>query len=73
MAGVTNAELWNNLGLCCFYACQHDMALGCFDQAFSLVDDSNVADVWYNVGQVAIGMPTCLVFTVYIVHVDFTL
>lgn len=37
------------------------MALGCFDQAFSLADDSNVADVWYNVGQVAIGMPTyCL-------------
>lgn len=32
------------------------MALRCFDHAFALADDSNVADVWYNIGQVAIGM-----------------
>ena len=57
-AGVSNTELWNNLGLCCFYASQHDMALRCFDHAFALADDSSVADVWYNIGQVAIGMAT---------------
>ena len=32
------------------------MALRCFDHAFALADDSNLADVWYNIGQVAIGM-----------------
>ena len=32
------------------------MALRCFDHAFALADDSSVADVWYNIGQVAIGM-----------------
>ena len=31
------------------------MALRCFDHAFALADDSNVADVWYNIGQIAIG------------------
>ena len=25
--GVNNTELWNNLGLCCFYASQYDMTL----------------------------------------------
>ena len=30
--GVTNAELWANLGLCCFYSSQYDMCLGCLDQ-----------------------------------------
>ncbi len=54
-AGVSNTELWNNLALCCFYASQHDMALGCFERAFAMADDTNLADVWYNVGQVAVG------------------
>ena len=53
--GVTNAELWNNLGLCCFYASQYDMCLGCFDRALQLADDSGLADVWYNIGQVSSG------------------
>lgn len=54
--GVSNTELWNNVGLCCFYASQYDMSLGCFDRALALADDNNMADVWYNVGQVAIGI-----------------
>ena len=54
--GVSTPELWNNLGLCCFYASQYDMALSCLDRALSLANDNSMADVWYNIGQVAIGI-----------------
>ncbi|KXZ42612.1 BBS8 protein [Gonium pectorale] len=54
--GVTNAELWNNLGLCCFYASQYDMCLGCFDRALTLADDNALPDIWYNIGQTAVGI-----------------
>lgn len=54
--GVNNTEIWNNLALCTFYASQYDMALSCFDRAFKFSDDTNMADVWYNVGQGAIGV-----------------
>jgi tetratricopeptide repeat protein 8 len=32
------------------------MALTCYERALSLSDDTNVADIWYNVGHVAIGI-----------------
>lgn len=54
--GLSTTELWNNLGLCCFYASQYDLTLSCFDRALGLAEDSNMADVWYNVGHVAIGI-----------------
>ncbi|KAI0220196.1 Tetratricopeptide repeat protein 8 [Lamellibrachia satsuma] len=54
--GVCNSELFNNLGLCCFYAQQYDMTLTCFERALGLADDDNIADVWYNVGHVALGI-----------------
>ncbi|GLC45301.1 hypothetical protein PLESTB_000307000 [Pleodorina starrii] len=54
--GVNNSELWNNLGLCCFYASQYDMCLGCFDRALTLADDNALPDVWYNIGQTAVGI-----------------
>jgi len=54
--GVNNSEIWNNLALCTFYASQYDMTLSCFDRAFQFADDSNMADVWYNLGQAAIGV-----------------
>lgn len=55
--GVSNTELWNNIGLSCFYASQYDMTLSCFERALSLAeDDVQQADVWYNIGQVAIGI-----------------
>jgi tetratricopeptide (TPR) repeat protein len=47
-----HAELWTNLGLCCFYSSQYDMCLGCLDQALRLADDSSLGDIWYNIGQV---------------------
>jgi tetratricopeptide repeat protein 8 len=45
--GVSNAELWNNMGLCCFYAGQYDMALGCFERALGMANDEAMADIWY--------------------------
>jgi tetratricopeptide (TPR) repeat protein len=32
------------------------MALSCLDRALSLASDTSMADVWYNIGQVAIGI-----------------
>ena len=52
--GVYNAELFNNLGLCCFYAQQYDMTLTCFERALSLADEVTLSDVWYNIGHVAL-------------------
>ena len=52
--GVHNAELFTNLGLCCFYAQQFDMSLYCFQKALELASDDNQDDVWYNIGHVAL-------------------
>lgn len=53
--GVYNCQLYNNLGLCCFYAQQYDMTLSSFERALALVSsDEELADVWYNIGQVAV-------------------
>ncbi|XP_065207274.1 tetratricopeptide repeat protein 8-like [Planococcus citri] len=54
--GLYNAELFNNLGLCCFYAQQYDMVVTCFERALSLAVNDNAADVWYNIGHIAIGV-----------------
>lgn len=52
--GVYNAELFTNLGLCCFFAQQYDMTLNCFERALSLASDENMSDVWYNIGHIAV-------------------
>ncbi|XP_053638799.1 tetratricopeptide repeat protein 8 isoform X2 [Cherax quadricarinatus] len=54
--GIYNCEIFNNLGLCCFYAQQYDMTLTCFERALSLATDHSVADVWYNLGHIALGI-----------------
>uniref|UniRef100_A0AAR2KFY3 Tetratricopeptide repeat domain 8 n=1 Tax=Pygocentrus nattereri TaxID=42514 RepID=A0AAR2KFY3_PYGNA len=55
--GVYNCQLYNNLGLCCFYAQQYDMTLSSFERALALVSsDEEQADVWYNLGHVAVGI-----------------
>ncbi|MGH0185383.1 UNVERIFIED_CONTAM: hypothetical protein FKN15_018063 [Acipenser sinensis] len=55
--GVYNCQLYNNLGLCCFYAQQYDMTLSSFERALQLAaNDDEVADVWYNMGHVAVGI-----------------
>ena len=55
-AGVSSAELWNNLGLCCFHAGQYDLTLGCFERALALADDAAAPDCWFNIGHVALGI-----------------
>jgi tetratricopeptide repeat protein 8 len=55
--GVCNSELFNNIGLCCFYAQQYDMILSCFDRAISLANnDLQLTDIWFNLGHVAFGI-----------------
>ncbi|XP_067141964.1 tetratricopeptide repeat protein 8 [Centruroides vittatus] len=54
--GICNSELYNNLGLCCFYSQQYDMAVTCFERALTLATDDTLADVWYNVGHMALGI-----------------
>ena len=54
--GINSPELWNNMGLCCYYASQYDMALGCFDRALVSGDDEMKAEIWYNVGHIGIGI-----------------
>lgn len=53
--GVYNCQLYNNLGLCCFYAQQYDMTLSSFERSLTLVSsDEEQADIWYNIGHVAV-------------------
>lgn len=52
--GLYNAELFNNLGLCSFYAQQFDVVTACFENALRLALDDNAADVWYNISHIAI-------------------
>ncbi|CAI5764374.1 repeat 8 [Podarcis lilfordi] len=55
--GIYNSQLFNNLGLCCFYAQQYDMILSSFERALSLAEsEEEAADVWYNLGHVAVGI-----------------
>ncbi len=42
--GINNAELFNNLGLCCFYAQQYDMALACMERALSLATEDMLGE-----------------------------
>ena len=57
--GVSNTELFNNLGLCCFYSQQYDMTLTCFERALAIATDENTADVWYNMGHVSLVSICC--------------
>lgn len=50
--GVNSAELFLNLGLCCFFCQQFDLAISCIERAQSIADDEVAADVWYNTGNV---------------------
>lgn len=55
--GVTSCQLWNNLGLCTFYASHYDLTLSCFERALATAEeDGESADVWYNLGQLAVGI-----------------
>ena len=55
-AGLQSPELFNNLALCCFYAQQYDMAFSAFERALALAADAELAEVWYNISHVAVGL-----------------
>ena len=49
-------QLWVNIGLSTYYAGQFDLALPCLERALVSADgDVELADVWYNIGCVAVG------------------
>ncbi|KAM3717571.1 Tetratricopeptide repeat protein [Dirofilaria immitis] len=50
--GVNSAELFMNLGLCCFFCQQFDLAISCIERAQASANDDVIADVWYNTGNV---------------------
>lgn len=52
--GLINAEILNNIGLCCFYSQQFDVALTCFKRAIALAEGEDLANVWYNLSHIAI-------------------
>ncbi|XP_076816931.1 tetratricopeptide repeat protein 8-like [Clavelina lepadiformis] len=54
--GLYNVELFNNIGLCCFYAQHYDMTLKCFERAVAIATDEQLADVWYNISHLALGV-----------------
>ncbi|KAK4472499.1 hypothetical protein MN116_003746 [Schistosoma mekongi] len=54
--GYESTELYNNLGLCTFYAQQYDLCLSFFNQAIALSDATNSADIYYNLGHIAINI-----------------
>lgn len=45
--GANSPEVWQNLGLCCFYAAQYDMSLKCLERALAMASDDIAADIWY--------------------------
>jgi len=54
--GTNNAEVYDNIGLCCYYAQQFDMTITCFEKALLYsTEDEITADIWYNIGHVALG------------------
>lgn len=64
--GVYNCQLFNNLGLCCFYAQQYDMTLTSFERALSLAEnEEEAADVWYNLGHIAVVRCVCVCACVF--------
>lgn len=48
--------MWNNLGLCLFYDGQYDLFYSCFERALDLADESNKADIWYNLSHIFINL-----------------
>ncbi|CAJ0581932.1 unnamed protein product, partial [Mesorhabditis spiculigera] len=54
--GVNNAEIFLNVGLCCFYCQQFDLAIACIERAHAIASQDIQADVWYNTGHIALAI-----------------
>lgn len=66
--GIHTAEIFTNMGLCCFYAQHLDMALSCFQRALGVASDELLADIWYNIGHVALVRDYVLFIRAYLIH-----
>ena len=54
---VINAEVYNNLALCSFYAQQYSTALPYFEKALQAAqEDSLIADIWFNISHIAMNV-----------------
>ncbi len=42
--GLLNVELYNNLGLSCFYAQQYDMTLACMERALEMANEETLGE-----------------------------
>lgn len=51
--GVHNAEVFLNLGLCCYFSEQFDYVTPCIERAVDLATDENISDIWLNISQIA--------------------
>jgi len=56
--GLADPEVWNNVGLSCYFSMQYDMSLGCFGRALEQAsgDSSALSSIWYNIGCVALSL-----------------
>lgn len=70
--GVYNAELFNNLGLCCFYAQQYDHVISCFERAISLSTDETMADIWYNISHIALVCIQFLLISKFLIIIEIS-
>lgn len=53
--GTANAEIYNNIALCCFYSQQFDMVITCFERALMNSDSDEItADCYYNCGLIVL-------------------
>lgn len=52
--GIHTAEVLCNIALCCLKTQQYDMIVPCIENALTLAKDDLLADVWYNIGHVAL-------------------
>lgn len=69
--GVYNTELFNNLGLCCFYSQQFDHTISCFERAINLASEETIADVWYNISLVAIVCKLMFTFNYFLFNLMY--
>lgn len=51
--GVNSPELFLNVGLCCFFCQQLELALGCVEQAHATANEEVHADLWFNTAHIA--------------------
>ncbi|KAI9209383.1 tetratricopeptide repeat protein 8 [Polychytrium aggregatum] len=57
MGAPKSSELWNNIGLCAFYASQFDVAMEYLQRALDAASqDELLAEIWFNIGNVACSM-----------------